>query len=248
MGIDLIYCNSCCQAYHAACLNELERPRLRPTPESWVCPNCRSCDVCGLSTKKALSSLISCFDCKRNFHLRCLKPDHDEQQSRCRKEQRWFCPSCIKCDCGQSLKSTDENLLPRTKSVPCQQALMCNDCLNNLKLLRGKQSSKIEKCHLCQRFIGQFVAKPKPLFSLSLIGHQPRQVKQPLLQCTKCTHRFHPACDGYLNEDVLLLSSVPSISSGVICSKCGAHAKEMVQTSLMSYKIRGNTSSTPWVT
>ena len=244
MGIDLIYCNSCCQAYHASCLNEFERPRLRPTPESWVCPNCHACHICGVSTKQTLpsssSSSISCFDCKRNFHLRCLKPGHDEQQNRSRPEQRWFCPSCIKCDCGQPLKSTDENLLPRTKSAPCQQALMCPDCSNNLKLLRGKQSTKIEKCHLCQKFIGQFVTKPKPLFSLSLIGHQPRPVKHQLLQCTKCTHRFHPVCDGYLNEDVILLPSVTSISAGVVCSQCDPRGKETLQNSLMSYKIQGN--------
>jgi hypothetical protein len=224
MGTDLIYCNSCCQAYHTACLNETERPCLYPTPESWLCPNCTICNICGLVIN---SRLISCCDCKRNFHIKCIKPTHDEQQ---KFNQIWFCPLCIKCDCGQALPN----------SLSSQQSLMCLDCLNNMKRIRTNKNNNIEKCHLCGKFIEQFITKPKPLFSLTLIGNQSQEKMNNLLQCMKCKHRFHPKCDGYLNEDVTLLPYIKNISKNIICSKCDYNQRENIKNSLISYKIQGD--------
>lgn len=107
MGTDLIYCNNCCKAYHTACLNESERPCLCPTPESWLCPNCNVCNICGLLIK---SQLITCSDCKRSFHIKCIKQSKDEEQYLNIHKQIWCCPSCIKCDCGQILISNEQNL------------------------------------------------------------------------------------------------------------------------------------------
>jgi hypothetical protein len=233
MGNDLIYCNNCCQAYHRACLNEPERPRLCPTPESWLCPNCNVCNICGLLGN---SPLITCSDCKRIFHIKCLKSSKDEQQYLNIRYQLWFCPLCIKCDCGQKLLFNEQNLLSLTKSLSSQQALMCTDCLNNMKMLRTNKNDKIEKCHLCEKFIEQFITKPKPLFSLSLIGNQPKSKVNYLLQCYQCQHRFHPICDGYLNEDVTLISY---ISMKIICSKCNDEQRENVRNSLINYKLQG---------
>jgi hypothetical protein len=240
MGTDLIYCNSCCEAYHTACLNESERPRLCPTPESWLCPNCNVCNICGLLTN---SPLIICFDCKRIFHIKCIKQFKDEQQQQQYlniHNQIWFCPLCIKCDCGQKLLSNEENLLSLTKSFLSQQSLMCLDCLNNMKIIRTNKNDKIEKCHLCEKFIEQFIIKPKPLFSLSLIGNQSQQRINNLLQCIKCKHRFHPICDGYLNEDITLIPYIKNISMNIICSKCDCNQRENIRNSLINYKLQGD--------
>lgn len=239
MGNDLIYCNSCCQAYHNGCLNEFERPRLCPTPESWLCPNCNVCNICGLSTN---SQLIRCFDCKKIFHIKCLKQSKDEQQQYINiSDQIWFCSLCIKCDCGEKIISNEQNLLSLTKSFSSQQSLMCTNCLNNLKIIRtNNKNDKIEKCHLCEKFIEQFITKPKPLFSLSLIGNQTQQKSKSLFQCIQCKHRFHPICDGYLNEDVTLIPFIKNLSINIICSKCDSNQKENIRNSLINYKLQGD--------
>ena len=236
MGTDLIYCNGCCQAYHMACLNESECPQLCPTPESWLCPNCIVCHICGLSKN---SQLISCSDCKRYFHVKCIKQSKDEQQNLKIRNQIWFCPSCIKCDCGQALISNEQNLLLLTKSLSSQQSLMCSDCLKNMKIIRTTKPNNIEKCHLCDRFIEQFITKPKPLFSLSLIGNQTQRQVHPLLQCIQCKHRYHPKCDGYLNEDVTLITYIKDMDANIVCSKCDYNQKENIKKCLINYKFQG---------
>ena len=237
MGTDLIYCNSCCQAYHTACLNEFECPRLYPTPESWLCPNCIVCNICGLLTN---APLISCSDCKRIFHVKCIKRSKDEQQNFRIRNQIWLCPLCIKCDCGQALVSNEQNLLSLTKSFLSQQSRMCSNCLNNMKIIRTIKTNNIEKCHLCEKFIEQFITKPKPLFSLTLVGNQSQQKTNTLLQCIKCKHRFHPKCDGYLNEDVVIVPYVKNISTNMVCSKCDSIERENIKKSLTNHKIQGD--------
>ncbi|CAF1127439.1 unnamed protein product [Rotaria sordida] len=235
MGNDLIYCNSCCQAYHRACLNQSECPNLCPTPESWLCPNCIVCNICGLVKD---SQLISCSDCKRIFHIKCIKQSKDEQQYYNIRNPIWFCPLCIKCDCGQTIISNEQNLLSLTKSFSSQQSLMCLDCLNNMKIIRTNKINQIKKCHLCEKFIEQFITKPKPLFSLTLIGNKIEKKNQNLLQCIKCKHYFHPKCDGYLNEDIILIPYIKNISTNIICSKCNYDQKEDIQKSLINYKLQ----------
>ncbi|CAF3914064.1 unnamed protein product [Adineta steineri] len=237
MGSDIIYCNSCCQAYHTACLNESERPLLCPTPESWLCPNCIVCCICSLLKN---SQIITCFECKRNFHIKCIKQTKDEQQNSNFHNQQWFCPVCIKCDCGQALISNERNLLSTAKTVTSQQSRMCSDCLNNMKIFRANKNDKIEKCHLCEKFIEQYITKPKPLFSMTLIGKQTPQKINNLLQCIKCKHHFHPICDGYLNEDVTLITYIKDICSSIICSKCDINQKENIKNSLTNYKLQGD--------
>ena len=240
MGHDLLYCNSCCQAYHSACLNELERPQFYPPPESWVCPNCTICNICGLSMN---SSIISCSDCRRRFHLQCLKQGKDEQHNPNLSNPLWLCPLCIKCDCGQALASTEHNLVSLNKSRASQQSLMCAECLKNMKIIRSNKNEDIERCHLCTKFIEQFSTTPKPLFSVSLIGKQSQQKVRNLLQCTRCKHRFHPKCDGYLNEDVTLLPYVNTECTNMICSKCDGNESDQIKATLMNYKLQGECSN-----
>ena len=259
MGSDLIYCNSCCEAYHPCCLNDYERPRLNPPPDSWLCPNCNVCTICGLLTHGNVLSrlnnepnfstqMVSCFDCQRNFHLKCLKRFKDEQLMEITNicntsnatnssivalsrltnsyflNQTWSCPSCIKCDCGQELISNDRNLLSLGKTLPSQQSLMCADCLTNLKFLRVHKNDQIEKCHFCEKYIEQIFIKSQ---------------NNSLLQCSKCQHRFHPKCDGYISEDALFLPQMNHLASTMICSKCDYDQRDKTQKHLLDYKLQG---------
>lgn len=93
---------------------------------------------------------------------------------------------------------------------------MCLDCLNNMKIIRTNKNDNIE----------QFIQKPKPLFSLTLDGNKTQPKMNYLLQCIKCKHRFHPKCDGYLNEDAALIPYIKNISTNIICSKCDYNQKK----------------------
>ena len=251
MGCDLIYCNSCCEAYHRNCLNEYERPRINSSNESWLCPNCNVCNICGLLTHDNLLSrlssnepqLISCFDCKKTFHMKCIKRFKDDQLNEWNNNhnnsnnsivslsrlsnsyllnQTWFCPSCIKCDCGELLISNDRNILSLTKTFFSQQSLMCFDCLNNMKLIRLQKNDNIEKCHLCEKFIEQISSNYN------------------LLQCLKCKNRFHPKCDGYLTEDTAIIPHIKHLCLNTICSKCDLDEREEIGKYLIEYKLQGN--------
>ncbi|CAF4234065.1 unnamed protein product, partial [Adineta steineri] len=163
---------------------------------------------------------------------------HYEQQNSNFHNQQWFCPVCIKCDCGQALISNERNLLSTAKTITSQQSRMCSDCLNNMKIFRANKNDNIEKCHLCEKFIEQYITKPKPLFSMTLIGKQTPQKINNLLQCIKCKHHFHPICDGYLNDDVTLITYIQDICSNIICSKCDINQKENIKNSLTNYKLQ----------
>jgi len=257
MGSDLIYCNSCCEAYHPTCLNEYERPRINSPSESWLCPNCNVCNICGLLTHEKFLSrmtneqslspqLISCFDCQRNFHIKCIKRFKDDQLNEFNNlnnnlnnnsivslsrlsnsyllNQTWFCPSCIKCDCGQALVSNERNILSLTKTFSSQQSLMCFDCLNNIKLIRIQKNDNIEKCHFCEKYIEQINSKQQ-------IVH--------FLQCIKCKNRFHPKCDGYLNEDSAIIPHIKNLCLNIICSKCDVDEGLKIRKYLLEYKLQG---------
>jgi hypothetical protein len=262
MGSDLIYCTSCCEAYHPSCLNEYERPRSDSISDSWLCPNCNVCNICGLLTHPNFLSrmahdqslspqLISCFDCKRNFHVKCIKRFKDDQWHELNAlnntnnpnqnsivslsrlsnsyllNQTWFCPSCIRCDCGQALVSNDRNILPLTKTYASQQSLMCFDCLSNIKLIRTEKNENIERCHLCEKYIEQIYSK------------QQQQIIS-FLQCTKCKHRFHPKCDGYLDEDATIIPQMRNLGCKVICSKCDSSERGRIRKYLLEYKLQGS--------
>jgi hypothetical protein len=254
MGSDLIYCNNCCEAYHSTCLNEYERPRLNSSSDFWLCPNCNVCNICGLLTHENIlsrmtneqnlfSQLISCFDCKKNFHIKCIKKLKDEQINELNNSnnnsiislsrlsnsyllnQIWSCPSCIKCDCGEELISNERNILSLTKTFTSQQSLMCYDCLNNIKLIRLEKNDNIEKCHLCEKYIEQILLKKKQI--------------NYLLQCIKCKNRFHSKCDGYLNEDVEIIPHIKNLFLNIICSKCDLDEREKIRRNLIEYKLQG---------
>ena len=254
MGSDLIYCTNCCEPYHSHCLNEYERPRLNSSLEDyWLCPNCNVCSICGILTSDNLlsrmnndsnqsSQLISCYDCQRNFHFKCLKrfQDHELPSSNNNSiillsrlshsylyNQTWSCPSCIKCDCGEELKSTERNILPLNKTFASQQALMCTDCFDRFEVLHREKNDHMDKCHFCEKYLEQIRFKN---------AHQ-----NCLLQCCKCKHRFHAKCDGYLNEDVQILSRIDHLTLNVICSKCDTDEREKIRQDLREYKIQSKT-------
>ncbi|XP_065838820.1 bromodomain adjacent to zinc finger domain protein 2-like isoform X2 [Oscarella lobularis] len=89
----LLLCDGCDRGVHAYCC----KPKLSGIPEGdWYCHSCvrnvadenRCCLCSGSSTT---GKIISCGQCPRTFHMRCLDPP----MSRIPKED-WCCPVCVK--------------------------------------------------------------------------------------------------------------------------------------------------------
>ncbi|KAG2243779.1 hypothetical protein Bca52824_094383 [Brassica carinata] len=80
-GGDLLLCDGCPSAFHHTCIG---LPNL-PEEELWFCPCC-CCDICGSMVTSGNSKLMTCEQCQRRFHLKCLK------QETCLVSCRgWFC-------------------------------------------------------------------------------------------------------------------------------------------------------------
>ncbi|CAN6854701.1 unnamed protein product [Brassica oleracea] len=81
IGGDLLLCDGCPSAFHHTCIG---LPIL-PEEELWFCPCC-CCDICGSMVTLGNSKLMTCEQCQRRFHLKCLK------EETCLVSCRgWFC-------------------------------------------------------------------------------------------------------------------------------------------------------------
>ncbi|ESQ31516.1 hypothetical protein EUTSA_v10005427mg [Eutrema salsugineum] len=82
-GGELLLCDGCPSAFHHTCLGLLSIPE----EKLWFCPCC-CCDICGSMETSGNSKLMTCEQCQRRFHLKCLK------QVPCLVSCRgWFCSS-----------------------------------------------------------------------------------------------------------------------------------------------------------
>lgn len=236
-GKNLIFCNGCCQSFHKFCLTELERPRFEPTEDFWLCPKCEPCRICGATNdEQNRFESIRCGECRKTFHFSCL----NLEKFNVSPSQRWFCSSCLRCDCGRKLKIDEHFTREQGKSLAAQKSMMCDDCLIRLKKLSSKSSNSIEKCHFCHRFIEHLHNHNRPLFSLDLIGQRSKVV---LFQCDNCQRRFHPVCDDFINEDILLFELLEQSLTKVICSKCDSNKKNQIQQHLYKFKVQSNSVS-----
>lgn len=80
-GGDLLLCDGCPSAFHHTCVGLANLPE----EELWFCPCC-CCDICGSMVTSGNSKLMSCEQCQRRFHLKCLK-----QESCLVSVRGWFC-------------------------------------------------------------------------------------------------------------------------------------------------------------
>ncbi|KAI5074180.1 hypothetical protein GOP47_0010141 [Adiantum capillus-veneris] len=86
-GGQLMLCDSCPSAFHAACLN------LEKVPEGeWHCLRCR-CGECGLrkGAEGSNTSMISCAECRVPYHTSCAMEHWDNTISN--NGAQWFCTS-----------------------------------------------------------------------------------------------------------------------------------------------------------
>ena len=69
----MLFCVDCGECYHVYCVNAsgTTNPEMR---YGWRCPNCKVCEVCGLTIcgMNELEKICTCNRCDRSFHKTCL--------------------------------------------------------------------------------------------------------------------------------------------------------------------------------
>ncbi|XP_050840761.1 histone-lysine N-methyltransferase 2D [Serinus canaria] len=110
---DLVFCTSCGQHFHGACLNISLTPRKR---SGWQCPQCKVCQTCRQPGQD--SAMLVCEACDKGYHTSCTEPATQGLPT-----GSWKCKSCWVCsDCGQHTAGPDSS---------CQWSLgseVCRDC------------------------------------------------------------------------------------------------------------------------
>uniref|UniRef100_A0A3P8V9B6 PHD-type domain-containing protein n=1 Tax=Cynoglossus semilaevis TaxID=244447 RepID=A0A3P8V9B6_CYNSE len=88
---DLLFCTSCGQHYHAACLEIGATPIQRA---GWQCPECKVCQTCRQPGED--SKMLVCDACDKGYHTFCLQPAMDSLPT-----DPWKCRRCRVCaECG----------------------------------------------------------------------------------------------------------------------------------------------------
>ena len=96
----MLFCADCGECFHVFCVSasgtvttEMRR--------GWRCPNCKICEICGLSLTSCLGNpeiVCSCTYCDRTFHKTCL---HYTDENNLSLLVCGFCFKCVKCGvCG----------------------------------------------------------------------------------------------------------------------------------------------------
>ncbi|XP_074020948.1 histone-lysine N-methyltransferase 2D [Numenius arquata] len=89
---DLVFCTSCGQHYHGACLDITLTPRKR---SGWQCPECKVCQTCRQPGEDSM--MLVCEACDKGYHTFCMEPAIEGLPT-----DSWKCKNCRVCsDCGR---------------------------------------------------------------------------------------------------------------------------------------------------
>ncbi|KAM9265213.1 histone-lysine N-methyltransferase 2D [Morus bassanus] len=89
---DLVFCTSCGQHYHGACLDIALTPRKR---SGWQCPECKVCQTCRQPGEDSM--MLVCEACDKGYHTFCMEPAIEGLPA-----DSWKCKNCRVCsDCGR---------------------------------------------------------------------------------------------------------------------------------------------------
>ena len=122
------------------------REQAQKARNSWQCPDCRACEVCG--SVAPTRSLLTCSTCQAVCHAACAGPATPDTML---QHQTWFCTSCAKCDaCGTTEPGTRADGQPATWLCDFK---LCHDC--------GTNKLKGNFCPICGK-VGRTAALHPP--------------------------------------------------------------------------------------
>lgn len=129
-GGDLLLCDGCPSAFHHTCLGFSSLPK----EDLWFCPCC-CCDVCGSMGASGNSKLMTCEQCQRRFHLKCLKEEPCLVSCR-----GWFCSrqcsrvfSALESLLGRKIEVGDDGLVWTLMRAPNDDERFDDEQLSKLE-------------------------------------------------------------------------------------------------------------------
>uniref|UniRef100_A0A8C8CWX8 Histone-lysine N-methyltransferase 2C n=1 Tax=Oncorhynchus tshawytscha TaxID=74940 RepID=A0A8C8CWX8_ONCTS len=144
---DLLFCSSCGQHYHGACLDVSVTPLKRA---GWQCPECKVCLTCRNPGED--SKMLVCDMCDKGYHTFCLQPTMKSIPT-----NGWRCKNCRVCSlCG--VRQTGQWAHNITLCEGCHgqpeepaPALPCTLCVRD-QGSRDAPKDHLLTCHTCKRY------------------------------------------------------------------------------------------------
>ncbi|KAG9158155.1 hypothetical protein Leryth_000304 [Lithospermum erythrorhizon] len=154
-GGDLVLCDQCPSSYHKECVN------MKVIPEGdWFCPSC-CCGICGNGFDRNMefasdNSGLSCSQCERQYHLRCVQ-DKGLMQNTRDLDGNWFCnENCRKIFqglhqlLGKAVSVGDDNLTWTLVKYREDEDGNCDEHHNGSSIATyGKLSIALSVMHEC---------------------------------------------------------------------------------------------------
>ncbi|XP_076146903.1 histone-lysine N-methyltransferase 2C [Alosa pseudoharengus] len=132
---DQLFCSTCGQHYHGACLEVAATPLKRA---GWQCPDCKVCLACRNPGDD--NKMLVCDMCDKGYHTYCLQPVMDAIPT-----GGWRCQNCRVCaQCGTRANGQWSSAGP-----------LCDDC--------QRQPDPAHPCPLCGRSLA--AEAPKDLLT-----------------------------------------------------------------------------------
>uniref|UniRef100_A0A674B1F8 Uncharacterized protein n=1 Tax=Salmo trutta TaxID=8032 RepID=A0A674B1F8_SALTR len=140
---DQLFCTSCGQHYHGACLDMAVTPLRRA---GWQCPECKVCQTCKNPGED--DKMLVCDMCDKGYHTFCLQPAIDDIPT-----NGWRCKNCRVCvQCGTRTSGQWHHT-----SLLCETCVQHQDpslsCLLCACILDPEHHKDLLSCHSCKRWL-----------------------------------------------------------------------------------------------
>ncbi|GCC29246.1 hypothetical protein chiPu_0007684 [Chiloscyllium punctatum] len=141
--LDQLFCTSCGQHYHGACLDIVVTPLKRA---GWQCPECKICQTCRHPGDD--SKMLVCDICDKGYHTFCLQPAMESIPT-----NGWRCKNCRVCvDCGARTSTHWHHNCSLCANCYQQQdhSVSCPHCD---KTCYQDSQKDVVHCQMCKRWI-----------------------------------------------------------------------------------------------
>ncbi|XP_019900094.2 histone-lysine N-methyltransferase 2C isoform X3 [Esox lucius] len=140
---DQLFCTSCGQHYHGACLDMAVTPLRRA---GWQCPECKVCQTCKNPGED--DKMLVCDVCDKGYHTFCLQPAIDDIPT-----NGWRCKNCRVCvQCGTRTIGQGHHT-----SLLCEGCVQHQDpthsCLLCACILDPEHHKDLLSCRSCKRWL-----------------------------------------------------------------------------------------------
>ncbi|KAG8093181.1 hypothetical protein GUJ93_ZPchr0012g20976 [Zizania palustris] len=147
----MLPCKLCNKKYHRNCLKNWGEHRDLFHWSSWVCPSCRSCEVCRRPGDP--NKLMFCKRCDGAYHCYCQQPSHKNVT-----HGPYLCPKHTRChSCGSGVPGSGHStrwFLGYTSCDACGRLFVKgNYCPVCLKVYRDSEVIPMVCCDVCEKWV-----------------------------------------------------------------------------------------------